>query len=139
MSIVRFVMDATVVPPLRVLIVEDNRDASDLLATLLSFDGHETYTVSDGLAAVDAAATLQPDVIFMDIGLPDLNGYEAARRIRAGRTDNTPAFVAVTGWAHEDGRRRSESAGFQAHLVKPVLNRVLQLVLLALQQRGSTP
>ena len=60
--------------PLRILIVDDNRDSADMLATLLTFSGHDTYTANDGLAAVDAAANLQPDVIFMDIGLPVLNG-----------------------------------------------------------------
>jgi CheY-like chemotaxis protein len=85
--------------PLRILIVDDNRDSADMLATLLTFSGHETHTAHDGLADVDAAANLQPDVIFLDIGLPVLNGYEAARRIRDRQLDKAPVLVALTGWA----------------------------------------
>jgi CheY-like chemotaxis protein len=100
-----------------------------MLATLLTFSGHETWTANDGLAAVDAAASLQPDVIFMDLGLPVLNGYEAARRIRELQCDKTPVLVALTGWGQDADRRRSESAGFDAHLVKPVDDRVLGKLL----------
>ena len=117
------------IPPLRILIVDDNRDSADMLATLLTFSGHETCTANDGLAAVDAAANLQPDVIFMDIGLPVLNGYEAARRIRELQCDKKPVLVALTGWGQDADRRRSESAGFDAHLVKPVDDRVLGKLL----------
>jgi CheY-like chemotaxis protein len=112
--------EPVVIPPLRILIVDDNRDSADMIATLLTFGGHETHTANDGLAAVDAAANLQPDVIFMDIGLPILNGYEAARRIRERQSDKKPVLVALTGWGQDADRRRSESAGFDAHLVKPV-------------------
>ena len=108
------------IPSLRILIVDDNRDSADMLAALLTFSGHETWTVDDGLAAVDAAAKFQPDVVFMDIGLPLLNGYEAARKIRELQCDKKPVLVALTGWSQDADRRRSESAGFDAHLVKPV-------------------
>ena len=121
------------IPPLRILIVDDNRDSADMLATLLTFSGHETCTANDGLAAVDAAANLQPDVIFMDIGLPVLNGYEAARRIRELQCDKKPVLVALTGWGQDADRRRSESAGFDAHLVKPVDDRVLGKLLVELR------
>ena len=121
------------IPPLRILIVDDNRDSADMLATLLTFSGHETCTANDGLAAVDAAANLQPDVIFMDIGLPVLNGYEAARRIRELQCDKTPVLVALTGWGQDADRRRAESAGFDAHLVKPVDDRVLGKLLVELR------
>jgi CheY-like chemotaxis protein len=119
--------------PLRILIVDDNRDSADMLATLLTFSGHETSTANDGLAAVDAAANLQPDVIFMDIGLPVLNGYEAARRIRGLQGDKKPVLVALTGWSQDADRRRSESAGFDVHLVKPVDDRVLGKLLVELR------
>ena len=110
--------------PLRILIVDDNHDSADMLATWLQFAGHETF------AAVEAAATLDPDVILLDIGLPVLNGYEAARRIREqqGRK-RRPFVVALTGWGQEDDRRRSEEAGFDAHLVKPVDDAVLDRLL----------
>jgi CheY-like chemotaxis protein len=106
---------------LRILIVDDNRDAADMLATLLQFSGHETHMVHDGVEAVEATTTLQPDVILLDIGLPRLNGYEAARKIRE-RHDHPgrPLLVALTGWGQDEDRRRTEEAGFDAHLVKPV-------------------
>jgi CheY-like chemotaxis protein len=112
--------------PLRILIVDDNRDAAEMLATLLQFDGDETFAAHDGLAAVEAAGTLDPDVILLDIGLPVLNGYEAARRIRGQQGQKRrPLLVALTGWGQDEDRRRSEEAGFDAHLVKPVDEAVL--------------
>jgi CheY-like chemotaxis protein len=115
---------------LRILIVDDNRDSADVLATLLKFTGHETHTVHDGLAAVKAATALDPDVILMDIGLPALNGYEAARKIREHPSrKRRPLLVALTGWGQDEDRRRSEDPGFDAHLVKPVDEVVLGRLL----------
>ena len=121
--------------PLRVLIVDDNRDSAEMLATLLRFSGHETFAAHDGLEAVEAAARLDPDVILLDIGLPVLNGYEAARRIREqqGQT-RRPLLVALTGWGQEEDRRRSRESGFDAHLVKPVDHDVLGELL---AERGA--
>jgi two-component system, chemotaxis family, CheB/CheR fusion protein len=116
--------------PLRILIVDDNRDSADMLATLLKFTGHETFTAHDGLTAVEAAAKLDPDVILLDIGLPVLNGYEAARRIREHQgLKRRPLLVALTGWGQDEDRRRSEEAGFDAHVVKPVDDVVLGRLL----------
>ena len=115
--------------PLRILIVDDNQDSADMLAMLLQFSGHEAHTAHDGLAAVKAAATLQPDVIFLDIGLPLLNGYEAARRIREQQQDRRPVLVALTGWGQDEDRRRSEEAGFDAHVVKPIDEGILDQLL----------
>jgi CheY-like chemotaxis protein len=129
--------ELAIVPPLRILIIDDNRDAADMLATLLTFSGHETYTANDGLAAVERAGRLQPDVIFMDIGLPVLNGYDAAKRIREQQSDKQPVLVALTGWGQDADRRRSEDAGFDAHLVKPVDDRVLGKLLAALTGRAA--
>jgi PAS domain S-box-containing protein len=108
--------------PLRVLIVDDNRDAAAMLSMLLSFSGHDTHTVHDGLSAVEAATALEPDLILLDIGLPGINGYEAARRIREGHAGKAhrPVLFAVTGWGQKEDRRRSHEAGFDDHLVKPV-------------------
>jgi CheY-like chemotaxis protein len=119
------------VAPLRILVVDDNRDAADSLSMLLALNGHLTHTEHDGVAAVAAAAMFRPDVILMDIGLPGLNGYEAARQIRAQHTgdDRPPVLVAVTGWGQSEDRQRSQKAGFDAHVVKPMndvtLNRML--------------
>jgi CheY-like chemotaxis protein len=109
------------VVPLRILVVDDNHDAADSLAMLLTMNGHVTHTEHDGVAAVEAAVTFRPDVILMDIGLPGLNGYEAARQIRAQHTGPTrPVLVAVTGWGQSEDRQRSKEAGFDVHVVKPV-------------------
>jgi two-component system, chemotaxis family, CheB/CheR fusion protein len=107
--------------PACILVVDDNHDAAESLAMLLKLNGHDTHTAHDGLAAVEAAAALRPDVILLDIGLPGLNGYEVARRIRDQRGgDGRPFLVALTGWGQDEDRRRSKEAGFDAHVVKPV-------------------
>jgi PAS domain S-box-containing protein len=104
----------------RILVVDDNRDSADSLAMLLKLTGHEAQIAHDGVEAVEAAAKFQPDVILLDIGLPKLNGYEAARRIREQQGKKGLVMVALTGWGQEEDRRRSEEAGFDAHMVKPV-------------------
>ena len=104
----------------RFLVVDDNRDSAESLAIWLKINGNETHTAFDGLEAVEAAATIRPDVILLDIGLPKLNGYEAARRIRQQSWGKTVVLVALTGWGQEEDRRRSSEAGFDGHLVKPV-------------------
>ena len=128
--------------PLRILIVDDNRDSAEMLAMLLKITGHETHTVHDGLAAVEAASRLDPDVVLLDLGLPGLDGYEAARRIRE-QQDRTrpPLLVALTGWGQDEARRRSEEAGFDAHLVKPVDDVVLNGLLAEIDgvRRGARP
>jgi CheY-like chemotaxis protein len=111
---------ATIPVKRRVLVVDDNRDAAESLAMLLKLSGHEVYTAHDGLEAVDSAAKIQPDVVLLDIGLPKLDGYEAARRIRQQQQDKRVMLVALTGWGQEEDRRRSEEASFDLHLVKPV-------------------
>jgi CheY-like chemotaxis protein len=116
--------------PLRILVVDDNEDAADSMALLLELDGHEVRTARDGLHAVEAAAQWTPDVVLLDIGLPQLDGYEVARRIRAQRHGvNGVMLIAITGWGQDEDRRRSRDAGFNAHLTKPVdygdLNKLL--------------
>jgi CheY-like chemotaxis protein len=102
-----------------VLVVDDNRDAADSLATLLELSGHEVRRAYDGLTAVEIATRLRPDLVPLDIGLPLLNGYEAARRIRQ-TSGRRVKLVAVTGWGQEEARQRSSDSGFDEHLVKPV-------------------
>jgi len=104
----------------RILVVDDNRDSADSIATLLQISGHKTFIVHDGLAAVEAAETLHPDVILLDVGLPKINGIEACRRIRSHAWAKGVVIVALTGWGQENDRRSTRDAGFDAHLVKPV-------------------
>jgi PAS domain S-box-containing protein len=103
----------------RILVVDDNGDAADSLCMLLKSRGHDVHVAYDGLEAVGAAVTFDPDVVLLDIGLPKLSGYEAARRIREARGDGI-LLVAITGWGQEEDRRRSRDAGFDHHLTKPV-------------------
>jgi CheY-like chemotaxis protein len=121
---------------LRILIVDDNEDAADMLATVLELGGHEVHAVHDGAAAVDAAASLDPDVVLLDIGLPTLNGYEVAQRIRAHEGDRHAVIIALTGWGQDADKRRAAESGCDAHWVKPVdeqkLERLLEDVRLSL-------
>ena len=104
----------------RVLIADDNADAAQTLALLLTTLGQDVTIVHDGAAALERAAWLRPDVIVLDIGMPGMNGYEVARRLRAEPWGRRPLVVAMTGWGQEDDRRRSKDAGFDQHMVKPV-------------------
>lgn len=106
--------------PRRILVVDDNRDSANSLATFLKLFGNETYTAFDGREAVGVAAAIEPDVVLLDIGMPRMNGYDAARRIRAQPWGNRVILVAVTGWGQEQDRRKAHEAGFNCHLVKPV-------------------
>ncbi|HMO84287.1 MAG TPA: ATP-binding protein [Lacipirellulaceae bacterium] len=104
----------------RILVVDDNRDSAGSLATLLRLAGNETAIAHDGEEAVEAAAQGRPDVILLDIGLPKLNGYDACRRIRANAWGANVLIIALTGWGQDEDRRKSDEAGFDGHLVKPV-------------------
>ena len=104
----------------RVLVVDDNEDGADSLATLIELSGHEVRTAYDGLQAVAAAGDFRPDLILMDVGMPRLNGLEATRRIRAFDWGHAPYIVCLTGWGQEQDRRNSAEAGANSHLVKPV-------------------
>lgn len=123
---------AEAVTGLRILVVDDNVDAADTLSEMLRAAGHGVQTEYDGAAAVDAARSHRPDVVLLDIGLPKLNGYDAARQIRSHDPHSPALLVAVTGWGQEEDRRRSQEAGFHHHLVKPVdpiaLERILESV-----------
>ena len=110
---------ATKAAPRRVLVVDDNVDAANMMAMLLALEGHDSRQAHDGLQAVRIAAEFEPDVVLMDIGLPLLNGYDSAARIKAGMA-RPPMLVALTGWGQEEDRRKAKAAGFDAHLVKPV-------------------
>ena len=104
----------------RVLVADDNRDAAESMGMLLRLMGNEVRTVHDGLQAVSEAETFQPDVILLDIGMPRLNGYDAARLIREQRWSQGTVLVALTGWGQEEDKRRASEAGFDRHFTKPV-------------------
>ena len=104
----------------RILVVDDNVDAADSLSQLLEMFGNEVRTANDGEAGIAVAALFRPNVVLMDIGMPKLNGYEAARRIRQQPWGQKMVLVALTGWGQEDDRKMSAAAGFDHHLVKPV-------------------
>ena len=119
---------ATTVPR-RILVVDDNKDSAESLAILLRLTGHEAHTAFDGDEAVERAAALRPDVVLLDIGLPVISGYDAARQIRAQPWGKHMVLVAMTGWGHDEDRQKSREAGFDAHLVKPVEHAVLAQLL----------
>jgi signal transduction histidine kinase/ActR/RegA family two-component response regulator len=105
--------------PQRILVVDDNQDSAEMMAMLLELFGHQVRMAHDGVQAVETSATFEPHVVLMDIGLPRLNGYEAAQQIRA-HAGFQPILIALTGWGQDDDSKRSAAAGFHSHLVKPV-------------------
>lgn len=109
----------------RLLVVDDNRDSVDSLSMLLRLMGNDVHMAFDGVEAVQAAETLRPDVVLLDVGLPLRNGYDAARLIRSEPWGREVVLIALTGWGQEQDRRRSREAGFDHHLVKPVDPKVL--------------
>ena len=122
-------------PARRILVVDDNKDAVDSLSLLLQIVGQTVAAARDGLEAVATFAQFRPDVIVLDIGLPGLNGYEVARRIRAADGGRQVVLVALTGWGQDEDRRRTLDAGFDYHLVKPVDFEALQALLRGLPRR----
>ena len=104
----------------RVLIVDDNRDSADSLAMLLEITGNKTFLAHDGVEALEAVEKFRPEVVLLDIGLPKLDGHEVCRRVREKPWGKGIVIIALTGWGQEDDRRKSEAAGFNGHLVKPV-------------------
>jgi PAS domain S-box-containing protein len=107
-------------PARRVLVADDLRDGADTLALLLRLDGHDAHAVYGGDEAVEAAATLRPDIVLLDIGMPRVNGYEAARRIREAPWGASMTLIAATGWGQQHDKARAREAGFDHHLTKPI-------------------
>jgi CheY-like chemotaxis protein len=103
----------------RVLVVDDNHDAADSLARMLRLMGHDVHVAYDGEEGVQAAGQLLPELVILDIGMPKLNGLEAAQRIRVQSWGKEMVLVALTGWGREEDRQASNGAGFDFHLVKP--------------------
>ncbi len=112
-----------------VLVVDDNPDVGDSLAELLQLVGYDTVLARNGKQAIEVATSHRPHVALIDIGLPDIDGHEVARRLRADPRADGMVLIALTGWGHDDDRRRSREAGFDEHLVKPVdIDRLLDML-----------
>jgi PAS domain S-box-containing protein len=122
----------------RVLIADDNRDAADSLAMLLRLEGHEVFVAHDGETALRLFEESQPQVALLDIGMPELDGYEVARRIRAKPAGKSVLLIAITGWGQEKDRRKSVEAGFDHHVTKPVEpEAVLKLINVPARATGA--
>ena len=104
----------------RILVVDDNSDAAVSLAMLLQIAGNDTYTAHDGPGAIESVERCRPEVILLDIGLPGLSGHEVCRRVRERPGGGDIVIIALTGWGQDADRRKSQEAGFDGHLVKPV-------------------
>ena len=116
-------------PTRRILIVDDNQDSADSLSMLLDLTGNQTYMAHDGIEAIAAVEKYRPEVVLLDIGLPLIDGHEVCRRVREQPWGKDIVVIALTGWGQEDDRRKSEAAGFNGHLVKPVdYDKLLELL-----------
>jgi CheY-like chemotaxis protein len=122
-------------PPRRVLIVDDNEDAANSLALILQLSGHQTASVYSAVDALQRAAAFRPDVVLLDIGLPGMDGYEVAQKMRELPGLRDIRLVAVTGYGRSDDRLRARDAGFDDHLTKPVEYAVLERTLTGLRAR----
>jgi DNA-binding response OmpR family regulator len=110
-------------------VVDDNRDAADSLAMLLRIDGHTARVAGNGAGALRELEEFRPDVLLLDIGLPDMNGYELARRVRATAHGAGAVLIALTGWGQAEDKRRAAEAGFDEHFTKPVDPQMLSALL----------
>jgi CheY-like chemotaxis protein len=121
----------------RLLIVDDNRDAADSLALLLGLEGHEVRVAYAGRPAIEAAHAFKPDLAILDLGLPDLSGYDVARLLRQDPQLGQMELIALTGWGQEEHRQRALAAGFDHHVTKPVDLDQLAVLLRAPSSRSS--
>ena len=113
----------------RILIVDDNRDALESLSALMEMSGHEVHTAADGESALAVAERCHPEVVLLDLGLPKVDGYEVARRLREESWGKRAVLVALTGWGQDEDRRRTRECGFDSHMVKPLdLEALLRLL-----------
>jgi signal transduction histidine kinase/DNA-binding response OmpR family regulator len=121
----------------RVLVVDDNLDAADTVALFLRIEGHAVQTAADGLAALASAAAFQPDVVVLDIGLPKLDGYEVARRLRKQPSNRHTLLIALTGYGQKGDQAQALEAGFDRHLVKPADPRELAQTIASWRQSAD--
>jgi CheY-like chemotaxis protein len=106
--------------PKRILVADDNRDGAETMGMLLKLSGHEVLLAHSGAEALELAMRERPDIAVLDIGMPDLSGYEVAKRIRREAWGAQIKLIAVTGWGQAEDKRRALAAGFDHHLTKPV-------------------
>jgi CheY-like chemotaxis protein len=118
----------------RLLVVDDNQDAANSLAMLLRLQGHGVRVAFSGVAALEMAKAYAPDVVFLDIGMPGMDGYEVARRLRQQPGLGNVVLAALTGWGQQEDRRRTAEAGFNHHLVKPPDPKAVESVLAELKR-----
>lgn len=109
-----------VIEPRRILVADDNRDAAESLALQLELAGHEVRTVHDGVEALSVAKNFKPHIVVLDLGMPRMDGYETARKMRRHSWGKSATLIALTGWGQQQDRQRTTEVGFDAHLVKPV-------------------
>jgi DNA-binding response OmpR family regulator len=121
----------------RILVVDDNHDSALSLAMMLSIMGHETRTAHDGESAVTSAESFLPEIVLLDIGLPKLNGYEVAERIRKQEWGASMFLIAVTGWGQDEDRQRSSEVGLNVHMVKPVEPAALERLFADLRKNSG--
>ncbi|HUA26112.1 MAG TPA: response regulator [Steroidobacteraceae bacterium] len=117
----------------RLLVVDDNRDAAESMSMLLQMWGHDVVFAYDGPTALETAEQWQPEAVFLDIGLPGMDGYEVAARLRALPHAKGAVLIAITGYGQDDDRLRSQRAGIDHHLVKPVAPDALRSLIDSLQ------
>jgi len=120
-------------PKRRLLVVDDNRDAAESMSMLLQMWGHEVLFAYDGPSALETAEQWQPEAVFLDIGLPGMDGYEVAARLRELPHAKGAVLIAITGYGQDDDRLRSQRAGIDHHLVKPVAPDALRSLIDSLQ------
>jgi CheY-like chemotaxis protein len=123
--------------PERILVVDDNVDAAESLSRMLRLQAHEVRVVYDGLAALAAARDMKPDVVLLDIGLPEMDGLEVAKSLRARGDRPRPLLVAMTGFGQAEDRARTAAAGFDHHLTKPVDPQLLQSLMQTARGAGA--
>ncbi|MEX2173416.1 MAG: PAS domain S-box protein [Pirellulaceae bacterium] len=121
----------------RLLVVDDNQDAAISLAMLLRLQGHEVRVAHDGPAALEVATSYRPNMVFLDLGMPGMDGYEVARRLRGSPGLEKTVLAALTGWGQQEDRRRTAAAGFDHHLVKPLEPKALESLLAELKRRAA--
>ena len=121
----------------KILVADDDQDSAESLAMLIQLMGHDVRAAQSGLAAIDVAEAFRPDLIVLDIGMPGLDGYEVCRRIRQHEWGRAIVIAALTGWSRDEDRDRSEQAGFNHYLIKPVDPKALEELIAGVGRTGQ--